>query len=80
MPVWDQLWNQAKLKSSSSKPPGVLFVLLRAFGWTFFIGGLWQLSYVLLLFASPLLLNLIISFVQVARSLNQSYYAQVPDS
>ena len=45
-------------------------VLLKAFGWTFLTGGVWQLSYVLLQFVSPLILNLIISFVQVAIALN----------
>jgi hypothetical protein len=37
---------------------------LKAFGTTFLTGGVWQLAYVLLQFVSPLLLNLIISFVQ----------------
>ena len=70
VPVWDRLWEEAKQNSSSSKPPGVLMVLLKAFGWTFLTGGVWQLSYVLLQFVSPLILNLIISFVQVAIPLN----------
>ena len=65
MPLWDQLWDKAKQKSSSSKPPGVLFVLIKAFGWTFLVAGIWQLFSVLLLFVSPLILDLLISFVQV---------------
>ena len=65
MPLWDQLWDKAKQKSSSSKPPGVLFVLIKAFGWAFLVAGIWQLFSVLLLFVSPLILDLLISFVQV---------------
>ena len=65
MPLWDQLWDKAKMKGSSSKPPGVLFVLIKAFGWTFLVAGIWQLFSVLLLFVSPLILDLLISFVQV---------------
>ena len=63
VPIWDRLWEEAKQKKG--KPPGVFLVLFKAFGWTFLTGGAWQLSYLLLQFVSPLLLNLIISFVQV---------------
>jgi hypothetical protein len=43
-------------------------VLIKAFGWTFLTGGLWQLTFLMLQFVSPLILNLIIGFVQVCNA------------
>ncbi len=46
------------------KPPLILGTLLQAFGCAITVSAIYQLGYVLLQFASPQLLNLLIAFVE----------------
>ena len=66
VPLWEKYWSLARSTkdSPSEKKSGIFLVLVKCFWSTFFVGGLYQLIYVLLQFASPQILGLIISFVQ----------------
>lgn len=47
-----------------SKKPGIAVCIMKAFKWSFFLGFLWQLAYVVVQFISPLVLDLIIELVK----------------
>jgi ABC-type bacteriocin/lantibiotic exporter with double-glycine peptidase domain len=65
VPLWDGLWSATQEKyRNTSKKVGIFWVLVKCFWPTFLLGALYQLVYVLLQFASPQILGLIISFVQ----------------
>lgn len=62
VPLWEKYWSAAR---KDNKAQGKIFwVLVQCFWPTFLLGALYQLIYVLLLFASPQILGLIISFVE----------------
>ena len=65
VPLWETYWYLArKKKSEKTQRAGILPVLAKCFWPTFLLGALYQLVYVLLQFASPQILGLIIKFVQ----------------
>ena len=65
VPLWETYWNQVReAKKSTGQKAGILIVLVKCFWPTFLLGAIYQLAYVLLQFASPQILGLIISFVQ----------------
>ena len=44
--------------------PGAFKCIVKAFGFCYFVSGIWQFGYIMLQFASPQLLNALIAFVQ----------------
>ena len=44
--------------------PGVFSCIVKAFGFHYLVSGIWQFGYILLQFASPQLLNVLIAFVE----------------
>ena len=69
MPLWERLWEKAEQSYKNSnyntkKKPGVFWCMVRGFGFSYFLSGIWQFGYICLQFASPQLLNVLISFVQ----------------
>ncbi len=71
-PLWQKLWSRHSAKQNSgekrrrkkSKPSSILWSLALAVGPTLAVSAAYELVYVLLQFASPQLLNLLIAFVQ----------------
>ena len=61
-------------KAEKGQKAGILLVLAKCFWPTFLLGAVYQLVYVLLQFASPQILGLIISFVQSDDPEWQGYF------
>ena len=65
VPLWEGLWSiEKQKKANKGQKAGILWVLVKCFWPTFLLGAIYQLVYVLLQFASPQILGLIINFVQ----------------
>ena len=75
MPLWETYWSSAVAKKAvKGQKAGILLVLAKCFWPTFLLGAVYQFAYVLLQFASPQILGLIISFVQSDDPEWQGYF------
>ena len=57
--------------------PGAFKCIVKAFGFCYFVSGIWQFGYIMLQFASPQIVNLLIAFVQNDEPTWRGYFYTV---
>ena len=77
IPTWDATWNKqvdAAKKSPKPKKLSILPTILGAFGASYFLSSVLYFALILLQFASPQIVNLLIDFVETDEPTWRGYF------
>ena len=77
IPTWDATWNkqvEAAKKSPKPKKLSILPTILGAFGASYFLSSVLYFALILLQFASPQIVNLLIDFVETDEPTWRGYF------